>query len=731
MEKTDNLNKKVSRHIFIVTLSLNLFGLTLLLLYANHAIKDPLHAQAALEHKHKERYHDILYAINDAMLIVDPDSSMFIDVNPAAERLYGFSREEMIGMHTNNISVNPERMKAMISSAVKDGTGIAHENDHRKKDGTVFPVEVSINRIITQNKTFIVGFVRDITERERTQKMLRNRIELESIISAISGTFARHDVTMIEADINLALSTIGRFSRTDRAYIFSIANDKNYMANTHEWCQRGIEAQMQSLQNVPTANFAWSIRALTRGSPVCIPGIGDTARHQRESKDIYMVATGPDSSRERGFIASIGIHSVLLVPLLSAGRFSGFMGFDAVKTDKLWSQEDINLLRLAAEIISGAMERRRAHLAISESEDRVQRIFSSINDSIFVVDAETKMITDVNNAAIRTYGYQHDEIVGKHTNTLRAEPDLDADRRVGDWLVGKTDFHEDRHRRKDGAEFFVEVRDSMFTQNGRSYIVLVTHDVSRRKQLESELLQSGKLAAIGELASGVAHELNNPLAAVLGISSMLLEDSDPQDPRTKDYETIKQAALRAKKIITSMLGFSRRAQGAFETIAACSVVTNTLELCAKQLEDSNIAINFTCPARSRPATQRPCQQSHCQIECIAAELTQVFLNLILNARDAMPNGGSLDIKIERNDAAVSVSVTDSGEGIDAADIGNIFKPFFTTKSKDKGTGLGLSLSANIVQKHSGTITVKSPGKGKGSTFTVILPLQTRRPQIGA
>jgi two-component system NtrC family sensor kinase len=234
----------------------------------------------------------------------------------------------------------------------------------------------------------------------------------------------------------------------------------------------------------------------------------------------------------------------------------------------------------------------------------------------------------------------------------------------------------------------------------------------KERYLDRELIQADKMVAVGQLAGGVAHELNNPLTGVLGNAQVLLTEIPKHNPWYEDVERIYESAKRCKEIVTNLLTFSRQQEFKFELVDINEVIQNTLNLCERELVVENIKVvkEFT--------NDLP------KINVSILQMEQVFLNLIVNARQAMAEAGTLTIStrlVNTGDGSqVEVVFADTGKGIKKEDLPKMFKPFFTTKKSGKGTGLGLSVSRSIVEKHKGTIKVESEGEGKGAKFTVIL-----------
>lgn len=229
--------------------------------------------------------------------------------------------------------------------------------------------------------------------------------------------------------------------------------------------------------------------------------------------------------------------------------------------------------------------------------------------------------------------------------------------------------------------------------------------------MQFQLVQSEKMAALGQLATGVAHEINNPLTGILGLTEMLLQSKDLTVEQREDLESVLQQSKRCRKIVQNLLQFSRRRKPQEELIALNEILTPTLELTRGDLRAAHITIQTEIPD-NLPA-----------IRGDSSQLEQVFLNIIVNARHALAGREAALLKIRafREAAKIIVSFEDNGPGIPPEDLGKVFDPFFTTKPIGRGTGLGLSISYGIIQQHHGTIRVESK-VGVGATFVIELPI---------
>ena len=221
-------------------------------------------------------------------------------------------------------------------------------------------------------------------------------------------------------------------------------------------------------------------------------------------------------------------------------------------------------------------------------------------------------------------------------------------------------------------------------------------------------MQAEKLSSIGLLAAGVAHEVNTPLAIITSNAQLLMREMDPGDPRTRTLDKIIKQAFRASEIANNLLKFSRVGGSDYADLDVNRVISETLSLVDPMLRAAKITVHTQLGA-ALPA-----------VHGNAGKLQQVFMNLIMNARDAMPQGGELTIAAEAENSSVRVEVADSGIGIPSDQLHKIFDPFFTTKGSSRGTGLGLAVTYGIIREHSGSIQVDSV-VGRGTTFRLEFP----------
>jgi len=370
----------------------------------------------------------------------------------------------------------------------------------------------------------------------------------------------------------------------------------------------------------------------------------------------------------------------------------------------------------------------KMYRAGKESEARQGAILEAAHDAIITMDTGLN-IREFNPAAEQMFGYARLDILGRHVELLLPEADrakhLSA---FGEYLSHGSGPLADRQLemtglKADGTEFPVELSVARVGADSRAVLTGFVRDITERRLLEEQLRQSQKLEAIGRLAGGVAHDFNNILMSIMGAADLLLMQMRRDDPAKDEANEIKQSVDRGAGLTRQLLAFSRR-QSTRPRLFALDAVVRGMQTMLRRLMGPEIDLEILAPAEP------------VHVVADSGHIEQVVLNLVVNARDAMPEGGRITVRVEEIDVdeiAASalveaqpgryarLSVADTGTGIDEQTRAKLFEPFFTTKEQGKGTGLGLSIVYGIVKQSAGYITVASE-PGRGATFLVYLPL---------
>jgi hypothetical protein len=412
-----------------------------------------------------------------------------------------------------------------------------------------------------------------------------------------------------------------------------------------------------------------------------------------------------------------GIH--YFVPCVSKEGTIAVMALGRKPHFEPLSSEDMALLSAVAGQVATALENARLYRELRVKADEVERmrefsenILESLTDGLLVVDTADRVVR-WNPKLEDLSGVPRAAAVGRLLDQLFDGAFLDVLRRA-------------RQGSPDGTTLYRTSLDVGTTEPRRllanvataplrmpsastAGTIIVIEDISARVQLEEQLQISEKMASIGLLAAGVAHEVNTPLTGISSFTQMLLEQAEPEDPRTRLLEKIERQTFRAAKIVNGLLNLARPARVDRGPVDLQAVINDVLSLLEHQFKTGRIQV------RKDFAPRIPV------VEGSEYKLQQIFLNLFLNARDAMPKGGWLSIATTIVGDTAQVEIGDTGSGIPPENLSRIYDPFFTTKPIGQGTGLGLSITYGIVQEHGGTIACDSV-VGQGTRFHLTVPL---------
>lgn len=409
------------------------------------------------------------------------------------------------------------------------------------------------------------------------------------------------------------------------------------------------------------------------------------------------------------------------VPCIAEGATIAVMALGRKESGGPLSSEDITLLGAVAGQVAMAVANGRLYgqlQAKARELDRMrqfsERIVDSLSDGLLVLDVEDRVVR-WNPRLEELYGLSRGTAVG-----ARLEDLFDADfvrrlRQARDETPARGVLYRvplvSRHEPPRPLQVNAATAPLQSPDGGQGGTTVIVEDITSRVQLEEQLQISEKMASIGLLAAGVAHEVNTPLTGISSFTQMLLDGADPADPRTRLLEKIERQTFRAARIVNGLLNLARPsdAKGPLDLNA---VINDVLSLLEHQLETGNVRIRRML-AETPPVVQG-----------VELKIQQVLLNLFLNARDSMPAGGWLTISTRQVDGRAVVEVGDTGAGIPAEHLSRIYDPFFTTKAAGQGTGLGLSITYGVIQEHQGTIECDSQ-PGRGTRFRIRLPLADR------
>ncbi len=403
------------------------------------------------------------------------------------------------------------------------------------------------------------------------------------------------------------------------------------------------------------------------------------------------------------------------IPCSVRGRTIAYLGVSRTETGEFLSSEDVELLLTLANYVGIAIENTNLYRSLKEKADEYERlkefsenIVESINVGVLAADLEDR-VESWNTQMERLSGIGREDALGRRLSELFPATLVEQlDRTRGEMRIQHLDkFMLDGARGEATVNIAIAPLVSReLEQIGR---LVIFDDITDRAELERRLVQADKLSSIGLLAAGVAHEVNTPLAVISSYAQMLTKQVAGDEQKSRMLEKISRQTFRASEIVNSLLNFSRTWTSDLAEVQINSVIQETLALLEHQLRKAGVTVETDLDSAAEP------------IRGNQGKLQQVFLNLFLNARDAMEPSGTLRVVTRPSAKGVEVDVVDSGHGIAPEHMGRIYDPFFTTKGVKKGTGLGLSVTYGIIQEHGGAIEATSK-PGEGTCFHLEFPL---------
>ncbi|MEI2613085.1 MAG: response regulator [Candidatus Promineifilaceae bacterium] len=627
----------------------------------------------------------IIASAMDAIISVD-ERQQIIVFNQAAEQLFAYHASEVIDQPLSKLI--PERFRSRHEGHIHEfgHASVMHRSMRPggnlyglRRDGTEFPIETSISQVEVGGRLLYTVILRDITERKQRERQLE---AIATVSAALRAAHTRAEILPIVLDVvhELLADDAAALSIRDPLSGDSVIN----------WAQGAWASRIN--ERIP-AGEGISGHVLATGQPYWNNDIRHEVRYTRSDL--------------------IGdLKAMVCVPLITEAQTIGVLWI-ARKSDI--TQEEVRLLMAMSDIAANAIQRVTLYEQTQEEARRVQQIIDTVPEGVFVLDANQQVM--MANPTAQTYltllaGAQ----VGDVLTMLGTRP-------LAELLVkvepGKPwpqlDFPE-AHRIFEIAASPINIAVATEGQ------VVVLRDVTEAHTQARYLQAQERLATVGQLAAGVAHDLNNVLAAIVLYAQMMQLAVDFPPAQASRLEIIVQQANHASELIQQILDFSRNAVMTRYPTDFLILVQNAVKLFQRTFpENIVVSLHYT--------------KEDYIIDADATRLQQVIMNLAVNARDAMPSGGDLQLLLHRlvlkagekpplPDMApgnwIKLTVRDNGMGMRPQILARIFDPFFTTKAPGKGTGLGLSQVYGIVKQHGGSITVRSE-VGQGTTFTLYLP----------
>ncbi len=718
----------------------------------------------------EEKLRNMFDSVTDGITVTDLNGTI-TECNDITVKIHGFdSKDKVLGKSAFEFiaPLDHERATANMQRTLEKGTIQGIEYILLKADGSNFPGELSASvlRDESGNPLGFIALTRDITERKQAEEALRESEERYRALVSLGGKLGEAIIMMQDNEQGDVMPTffneewprITGYSGRELLGMsfFDLVHPKDRAASLkrHKRKMNGeiipglFEMRIIRKDGTEVPIELTSAYTTYQGQGATVAFIRDITERKQAEEEISGLAKFPSENpnpvlriAKDGTVlyannASLPLLGVWgcqvgqLLPDYLSQSILDVLGSSLHKYIEVECGERTFSFMFAPIADSGYVnlygrditERKQAE----EELVQLRKAVEASGEVIFLT-ARDGIITFVNPEFTRLYGYSAAEVVGKATPRVLKSGVMKQEDYEGFWetlLNKQTVRGELVNKTKDGRLITIEGSANPILDEQGNIIgfLAIQRDITERKQAEErekqlreELNLSSRLASIGELAAGVAHEINNPLTGIIGFSQRLLRKSVDEEIK-RDLKRINDEALRAAKVVENLRTFARRRQPNKECVDINEILGRTLELRTYELRTSNIELVVEL-APDLPRSMVDSQQ-----------IGQVFLNIILNAEQAMieaNSGGKLVIKTELTKDYVRISFADDGPGISAENLGKLFDPFFTTRGEKGGTGLGLSVCHGIVTEHGGRIYVKSK-PGKGAAFFVELPLATAK-----
>jgi two-component system, cell cycle sensor histidine kinase and response regulator CckA len=656
--------------------------------------------------KHLPPWHDpqarlhfleqIFEASPDALSMADSGHRL-LWANEKFLSMFGFAPADVMGQTLEKLVVPPDRLaeSKWVSELLAQGERVTLETKRRRKDGTLLDVSLFCAPLMLDGKMagFYAGY-RDVSDRKR--------------VEALSSALYR------VAEKSSSAHELQQFF----AAVHSIVDELMYARNFYIALYDPVTELLSFPYFVDERDPAPATKKLGRGLTDHLIRTGEPLLATPEVLQVM---------EQRGEVERSGARSLdwMGVPLKVNNHTFGALVVQTYSKNIRYGERDKEILTFVARQLASAVEIKRNEQALRRSEARYRSLVQSSVYGIYRSSLQGQFL-DVNPALITMLGYVSAEDV------LLLDPEKDVFANPGEHAhviaefrrIGRLDGVEVKWKRKDGNTITVRISGRAVSSADEPADVLeaIAEDVTDRRALEDQFRQAQKMEAVGRLAGGVAHDFNNLLMVISGYAEVLLAKLSPDDPLHDKGKAIQLAADRATTLTRQLLAFSRKQILELKVVDVNAIVQDMQRLVTPLIGENVELVTILTP-----------EAPHTRAD--AGQLEQVLMNLVVNAKDAMPQGGKLIIQTQatvvdgsprrgqqfiRPGQYVMLSVSDSGLGMDKETQSRIFEPFFTTKEKGKGTGLGLSTVYGIVKQSGGYVMVQSE-QGQGTTFQIYLP----------
>jgi two-component system sensor histidine kinase/response regulator len=667
--------------------------------------QDTRHRVASSE----SRLRSILAGAPDGIAILEPTSRRIEFANPTLASMLGVRVEDLMGVRLETLIAggmakdDPPMFRDDATTEMRMLTG----------SGVALDAEVASVPIVVDDADRLLVYVHDVTERRAAEGELRERMALENVVRAVSSRFLSSDAADVDTVVLEALATLGTLLDVDRVYLGSVTPD-GLATRAHEWCSPGTPSQAQTARAIDLRGFPWFYGKLKANEFAAVSSLDELP---------------DDATADRAIMASQGVRSRVVIPLMEGELLTGYLGIDAVREEHAWSGERVALLTVFADVLSAALHRSRVQAEVA----KLTLAVTNSPAATVITDADGA-IEYVNPRFQELSGYSAEELMGGNPRVLKSgemEPEVYEELwRVitagGDW---RGEFV---NKRKDGTHYAVAasispVRDA----KGAVHYVGVQEDITALKVAEDSLRDAADEAnaanrAKSDFLATMSHEIRTPMNAIIGMGE-LLEETELTDEQHRYIRIFRSAGEALLTLINDILDLSKIEAGQFEIdprpFEVEQMVEETAEVIAIRAREKGLELLVDID----PVTPR----------CIVGDpdrLRQVLVNLTGNAVKFTGTGHvliSVGPDLAGADPTLRFTVADTGIGIATEKLDTIFEAFTqadsSTTRRYGGTGLGLTISRKLTSLMGGSLRVASV-EGEGSSFSFSIPLVEAEPE---
>ncbi len=648
----------------------------------------------------ENRLEGIVQSAMDAIISVDADQRIVL-FNPAAERMFQYRAEDALGEKLDRFI--PERFRTAHREHIRH-FGLTNVTTRRmgqlgkisglRADGEEFPLEASISQVEIGGKKLFSVILRDITQRVRAEELAAGQ---KAILEMMVTGMPLPDILS-----QICLMMEARSPGMTCSILLL----------------EGTRLHLGAAPHLPEG-YNQAIDGLEIGSSV---GSCGTAAFRKEPVFVTDIPTDPLWADYRKLAKTYGFRACWSTPIVSSRERGMVLGTFAMyyRDSRSPKEEDHRLIEMATNLAGIAIERKRGEEALKRERDFIAAVLQTAGALVVVLDTEGRIVR-FNRACEQASGYRFEEVKGQRVwDFLLVPEEMEGVKAAFEdlWTKGLPNTHENFWVRKDGERRRIVWSNTVILnlRGSVEHVIATGLDVTEVKQMQEQLRRTERLAELGTLASGMAHEIGTPMNVIQGRAEYLLQRTT-EEPIKKGLATIIAQVERITKIMNQLLTFARRRPIERKPMDLKKTIADCLDIVQERLKQHRVEVE-TSYAEPLPLVYADPDQ-----------MSQVLLNLVLNAIQAMPEGGRLSLALEPEGPGMKLSVADTGSGMPAETLNKIFDPFFTTKDVGAGTGLGLTVVHGIVEDHGGAIHVYSV-PGRGTTFTIHLPIHREFSQGG-